>query len=119
MPTLSRDFLKAALSAAEGPDGSPLVRHLEWAAACDSFASVKMHIPGTTDADTLDTFARRVHGAIRAAAGEQGVVLSSLTVELVDEAGAVLLGSNSGPKPTDEQTAAIRASANVLSVAVG
>ncbi len=105
MPALNRDFLKAALSTAEGPTGEPLVRNLEWTAACETFASVKLHFPGITDADTLDAAARRTHGAIRAAAGEQGVVLSSLIVEIVDEAGTVLLSSNSGPKPSDDQNA--------------
>lgn len=104
MPTLSRDFIKAALASAEGPDGSPLARHLVWSAACDTFASVKLHIEGVTDKSKLDNFARRVHGSIRAAAAEQGVILTSLIVELVDEPGTVLFTSTSGAKPSDEQS---------------
>ena len=104
MPTLSRDFIKAALASAEGPDGVPLARHLIWSAACDTFASVKLHIQGVTEKDKLDNFARRVHGSIRAAAAEQGVILTSLIVELVDEPGTVLFSSTSGAKPTDEQS---------------
>lgn len=104
MPTLSRDFIKAALSSAEGPDGQPLVRHLIWTAACETFASVKLHIEGVTEKDKLDNFARRVHGSIRAAAAEQGVILTSLIVDLVDEPGTVLFSSTSGAKPSDEQS---------------
>ena len=104
MPTLSRDFIKAALASAEGPDGVPLARHLIWSAACDTFASVKLHIEGVTDKAKLDNFARRVHGSIRAAAAEQGVILTSLIVELVDEPGTVLFTSTSGAKPTDDQS---------------
>lgn len=103
MPTLSRDFIKAALAAAEGPDGVPLARYLVWSAACDAFASVKLHIEGVTEKGKLDNFARRVHGAIRAAAAEQGVLLTSLIVELVDEPGTVLFVSTSGASASAEQ----------------
>lgn len=110
MASLNKDFIKAALSTAEGPTGDPLVRNLEWTAACETFASVKLHFPGVTEADTLDAAARRTHGAIRAAAGEQGVVLTSLIVEIVDEAGSVLHTSNTGPKTNEDQNAKLQSS---------
>lgn len=105
MPPLTRDFLKAALSTAEGPTGEPLVRNLEWTAACDTFASVKLHFPGLGDQSALDSAAKRTHGAVRAAAGEQGVVLTSLIVEIVDEQGKVVHTSTTGPKAGAEQSA--------------
>lgn len=110
MASLNKDFIKAALSAAEGPSGEPLVRNLEWTAACETFASVKLHFPGVTEAETLDAAARRTHGAIRAAAGEQGIVLSSLIVEIVDEAGSALHTSNTGPKTNEDQNAKLQSS---------
>ncbi|RNC80340.1 MAG: sodium:proton antiporter [Phycisphaera sp.] len=110
MASLNKDFIKAALSAAEGPTGAPLVRNLEWTAACETFASVKLHFPGVTEAETLDAAARRTHGAIRGAAGEQGVVLTSLIVEIVDEAGSVLHTSNTGPKTNEDQNAKLQSS---------
>ncbi len=110
MPTLSRDFIKAALSGAEGPDGTPLVRRLVWSAACDTFASVKLHAEKASDQSQLDTLARRVHGSIRAAAAEQGVLLTSLIVELVDEPGTVLFSSTSGAKTSDEQLSRLESS---------
>lgn len=103
MPTLSRDFIKAALAAAEGPDGVPLARRLVWSAACDTYASVKLHVPHLSEKSALDAFARRVHGSVRAACAEQGVLLTSLIVELVDEPGKVLFASTSGAKASDDQ----------------
>ena len=103
MPALSRDFIKAALASAEGPGGTPLARQLVWSAACDTYASVKLHAEQITDKAQLESLARRVHGSIRAAAAEQGVLLTSLIVELVDEPGTVLFSSTSGAKPSSEQ----------------
>jgi len=103
MPALSRDFIKAALASAEGPDGTPLARKLVWSAACDTYASVKLHAEHITEKAQLESLARRVHGSIRAAAAEQGVLLTSLIVELVDEPGTVLFSSTSGAKPSNEQ----------------
>ncbi|HED53488.1 MAG TPA: sodium:proton antiporter [Phycisphaerales bacterium] len=100
MPTLDKDFIRATLAGSQGPDNRPLADHLQWVAACESFASVKLHIAGLTDTEALDGFARRVHGAIRAEAADKGVPLTSLIVELVDDAGSVLHNSTTGPKPS-------------------
>ena len=110
MPALSRDFIKAALASAEGPDGTPLARQLVWSAACDTYASVKLHAEQITDKAQLESLARRVHGSIRAAAAEQGVLLTSLIVELVDEPGTVLFSSTSGAKPSNDQVGRLESS---------
>lgn len=110
MPALSRDFIKAALASAEGPDGTPLARQLVWSAACDTYASVKLHAERITEKAQLESLARRVHGSIRAAAAEQGVLLTSLIVELVDEPGAVLFSSTSGAKPSNDQVGKLESS---------
>jgi len=100
MPTLDKDFIKATLAASQGPDNRPLADHLEWVAACESFASVKLHVPGVTDSEALDGFARRVHGSIRSQAADKGIALTSLIVELVDDSGTMLHTSTTGPKPS-------------------
>ncbi len=102
MSGLSKDFVRAALGAAAGPDGRPLGERLEWVATCDGYASVKLDAEDVTAKGDLDALARRVHGAVRAAAGEKGIALASLIVELVDKAGTVKLGSTTGPRPGED-----------------
>ncbi|MEL6795728.1 MAG: Mrp/NBP35 family ATP-binding protein [Planctomycetota bacterium] len=109
MSGLSKDFVRAALAQAEGPDGTPLGKRLEWVATCDAYASVKLDANDVTAKGDLDALARRVHGAVRAAAGERGVALATLIVELVDKAGSVKLASTTGPKPGENITAKLAA----------
>jgi ATP-binding protein involved in chromosome partitioning len=105
MSGLSKDFVRAALATAEGPDGTPLGQRLEWVATCDGYASVKLDADDIAAKGDLDALARRVHGAVRAAAGEKGIAMATLIVELVDKAGGVKLGSTTGPKPGEEVNA--------------
>ncbi|MGP1273170.1 MAG: Mrp/NBP35 family ATP-binding protein [Phycisphaerales bacterium] len=109
MPALSKDFVRSALAAAQGPDGRPLAERLEWVATCEGYASVKLHTRELGDASAFDPFAKRVHGAIRAAAADKGVAMATLIVELVDHAGKVVHGSTTGPKPTDDTSAKLQA----------
>lgn len=106
MSGLSKQFIREVLDGAPGPGGEPLGRRLEWAAACDSYASVRLSVQGVPE---LEAFARRVHGAVRSAASERGEVLTTLIVELVDEAGAVVFGSTTGPRPGEGMEARLNA----------
>jgi len=102
---LSKSFVKDALSAVTLPDGRPASEAMEWAAACDAFASVKMHIADLADPEQIDPIARSIHQAIRDAGDKTGELVASLTVEFVDHAGTVIHRSATGAEPPPEAKA--------------
>jgi ATP-binding protein involved in chromosome partitioning len=112
MPAVDKAFIRSALSGSEGPDGRPLVQRLEWCAACDGYASARLSAEGLSGRPELESLARLVHGAVRSAAGERGVALASLIVELVDHAGTVLLATTTGPKPGEAMAQRLREQAD-------
>lgn len=74
---------------------------VQWVAACDDYASVRLHLPGAKDARELDTLAHSAAQAVRGRAARAGGSLSSLTVEFVDEAGTVVHSARvAGPAPS-------------------
>ncbi|MEM8756845.1 MAG: Mrp/NBP35 family ATP-binding protein [Planctomycetota bacterium] len=108
MPGLTKDFLRQSLASATGPDGAPLADRLEWVATCEGYGSIKLDAEGLRE-DGFESFAARVHGAVRAAAADKGMPMASLIVELVNKSGAVVHGSTSGPKPGDDVAARLDA----------
>lgn len=63
---------------------------LVWSSVCDTFASIKVSLPETTDRAAMDRVAADAHRAIRAHAQQAAGGLDSFIVEFVDHAGAVL-----------------------------
>ena len=73
---------------------------VQWVAACDDYASVRLHLPGATDARELDTLAQAAAQAVRGRAVQAGGTLASLTVEFVDQSGTVVHSARvAGPAP--------------------
>ncbi len=62
---------------------------LQWVAWCDSYGSIKLHLPAAVATTTLDALAKSVHASINAACVRDTSRLDSLIVEFVDRAGAV------------------------------
>ena len=100
--SLTKDFVRSALEGVTLPDGRPASQAMEWAAACDAFASVKLHDPSLTDPEQIDPVARGVHQCIRDAGDRAGELVASLTVEFVDHAGKVIHRSATGAEPPAE-----------------
>ncbi len=115
MASLSKDFVRAALASAEGPGGRPLANRLEWVATCEGYAAVKFQTRDLSDANAIEAYAKRAHGAIRSAAAEQGVAMATLIVEMVDHAGKVVHGSTTGPRPSDDANAKLAAQGEAVS----
>ena len=90
MKPLIEQFKRAITDAGiPAPSGEPLSpQAIEWAASCDGYTSLKLHIPGATDPGGLETVARGCLAAIRAT--EQGRDIRALVVEFVDKQGAVI-----------------------------
>jgi len=95
--SLSKDLVRHALSTIPNPSpstgdaGPDLVSSgaLQWATACDTYASVKLHVPGVPP-HVLDSIARTAHAALIAEATRVGAKVDSLIVEYVNEPGDVV-----------------------------
>lgn len=62
---------------------------LQWVAACDDYASIKLHAKGASRAD-LERIATGANDAVRSAAARSDERVASLTVMFVDDAGAMV-----------------------------
>lgn len=90
---LTKTLVTDALRTVIGPGEVDLVtaRAVEWVAACDDYASVKLFTPALPDDPARKDLARRATQAVHEAAGRSGNTLASLTIEFVNKAGDVLL----------------------------
>ncbi len=95
--TLAKIPLPDAL-AVEGKN--TLADRLEWVATCDAYTSLKFHIPGLDDKNSMQAIAEAAHDAVGARLKDAGTPLQSLTVEFVDKPGAVIHTArfNAGPQ---------------------
>jgi len=94
--SLNKDLVRLALANIPNPSpvadsGSDLVSSgaFQWASACDTYASIKLHVPGVPP-HVLDSIARTAHGAIVAEAASVDARVDSLIVEFVNEPGDVV-----------------------------
>lgn len=123
--SLSKDLVRIALAGIPNPSpvadsGSDLVSSgaFQWASACDTYASIKLHVPGVPP-HVLDSIARTAHGAIVAEAATVDARVDSLIVEFVNEPGDVVhtakfgafTGGTGRPAPAPAAQAAAPASA--------
>jgi ATP-binding protein involved in chromosome partitioning len=90
--TLTKDLVTRALTTVEGPGGADLVTGgaLQWVAACDATATVKLSLPAGTDQPTMMQIAGDADRAIRRHAGREGVEVAGLHFQFVDHQGGVI-----------------------------
>lgn len=91
---LTKDMVTRALTAVDGPAGEDLVTSgaLRWVAACDAFATVKLFL-GDADQPTMMHVAGEADRAIRRHAQREGVEVTRLVFQFVDEQGSILFQS--------------------------
>ena len=89
---LTKDLVTDALRRSGLPGREDLVASgvLQWVAACDDYASIKLHVEDELPTGALDEIASHAHRCVRRAAENASTPLSSLTVMFVDEAGAMI-----------------------------
>ncbi|MEO0716731.1 MAG: hypothetical protein AAFY58_07060, partial [Planctomycetota bacterium] len=90
---LTKTIVTDALRTVTGPGQVDLVtgRAVEWVAACDDYASVKLFTPSIDDDDGRKALAKRATQAVVDAADKTGNALATLTIEFVNKPGDVLL----------------------------
>lgn len=89
---MNKDAIRSVLATIENPaiEGDLVSSGaLQWIAWCETYGSIKLHLPQGVATSTLDRLAKVVHGAIGSAAASQGGSLDSLIIEFVDEPGSV------------------------------
>jgi ATP-binding protein involved in chromosome partitioning len=102
MPTsLTKALVERALTAVDGPDQTDLITSgaLEWVAACDAFASIKLHLPSATDNAQLMQTAADVDRAVRREAAAAGAAVERLLVQFIDKPGNVIWQTGQAPPP--------------------
>ncbi|MEM7754319.1 MAG: Mrp/NBP35 family ATP-binding protein [Planctomycetota bacterium] len=99
--SLNKDLVHRALTAVDGPDGLDLVTSgaLRWVAACDAFASLKVHLASPPDNAGLMQMAGEIDGAVRREAQRSGAAVDRLLVQFVDHGGAVIWQTGQAPPP--------------------
>lgn len=101
--SLTKDLVTRALTAVDDGKGADLVTGgaLQWVAACDSQASIKIHAEGA-DQPTMMQLAGDADRAIRRHADRAGVAVTALEFQFVDQQGNVVFktgrqGEATGP----------------------
>lgn len=95
---LTKDLITNALRNVPGTHSADLVSSgaLQWVSACDTYASIKLHLPEGTASAELNRVASAAHGAVVRAAGRTP---DSFIVEFVDEPGEVIHTARFGAGP--------------------
>ncbi|TVQ62235.1 MAG: hypothetical protein EA378_07215 [Phycisphaerales bacterium] len=109
MSSFTKDALKDALRAvtAPGAEGGLIeAQGVEWAAACDGHASVRLHLPQCTGEDQYRSVSDKAAEAIAKKAQNLGQPLESLLIEFVDHAGTVLFTAKAGRPDAESKDAA-------------
>jgi ATP-binding protein involved in chromosome partitioning len=97
--TLTKDMVTRALTTVEGPSGEDLVTAgvLQWVAACDSTANIKLHLATGSDQPAMLRLAADADRAIRRHAAREGVTVSSLRFQFVDRQGDIIFQTGQAP----------------------
>jgi len=89
-PSLTKQALIDGLGRLAGPDGAALgpAGRVLWASACDTYAAVKLQLPGGTAAAQMDAVAEAARGVALGLA--PGGRLDSFIVEFVNDLGSIV-----------------------------
>jgi ATP-binding protein involved in chromosome partitioning len=91
--SLSKDFVSSCLTSVADPvRGKDLVSSgaLQWVSACDTYASIRLHMPASAGRAVFDQVAQLSHAKLSQVAQRNGTKVDSFIVEFVDDAGTVL-----------------------------
>ena len=91
--SLSKDFVSSCLTGVADPvRGKDLVSSgaLQWVSACDTYASIRLHLPANAGRAVFDQVAQLSHAKLSQIAQRNGSRVDSFIVEFVDDAGTVL-----------------------------
>jgi ATP-binding protein involved in chromosome partitioning len=91
--SLSKDFVSSCLTSVADPvRGKDLVSSgaLQWVSACDTYASIRLHMPSSAGRAVFDQVAQLSHAKLSQVAQRNGTKVDSFIVEFVDDAGSVL-----------------------------
>ncbi len=111
--SLNKAFVQRALTTVDAGTGSDVVTAglLEWVAACDGYAAVKLNVPSGADAPAMMQLASECDAAIRRAAARDGLRVDGLRFSFVNHAGDVVLATGTGPDNPAAHAAPARAAA--------
>ncbi|MEM0983682.1 MAG: Mrp/NBP35 family ATP-binding protein [Planctomycetota bacterium] len=101
---LSKDLVKRALTTVDGPSGLDLVTggELQWVAACDGFASIKLNLPDDTDRPAMMQLAAECDRAIRNEAARTKEPVEALRFQFVDHGGNTVFSTGGGPDDPEQ-----------------
>jgi ATP-binding protein involved in chromosome partitioning len=91
--SLSKDFVSSCLTSVADPvRGKDLVSSgaLQWVSACDTYASIRLHMPASAGRAVFDQVAQLSHAKLSQVAQRNGTKVDSFIIEFVDDAGTVL-----------------------------
>jgi ATP-binding protein involved in chromosome partitioning len=97
--SLSKDQIREVLSGIDNPgaDGDLVSSGaLKWSTTCDTYLSIKLHLPPGIAPPVMDRLAKVVHQSLAARAAGEGSRVDSLIVEYVDAPGTVIHTSKLG-----------------------
>lgn len=105
--SITKDMVQQAFRALPAPGGGDFVSAglLQWTAACEAFASAKVHLPGQAPA-ALEPVARAAHERLLALAAAKSIPVASFIVEFVDQNGTVVHTSRFAAQEGAAQTGA-------------
>jgi ATP-binding protein involved in chromosome partitioning len=98
--SLTKELVTRALTSVDDSRGEDLVTGgaLQWVAACDTYATVKLHVDGA-DQPTMMQLAGEADGAIRRHAAREGVGVTRLEFQFVDGQGNVVFKTGQHGEP--------------------
>lgn len=111
--SLTKDFVTSCLTGVQDPiRGQDVVRSgaLQWVSACDTYASLRLHLPAQAGPAIFAQVAQLAHNKITQISQRNGERVDSLIVEFVDDAGQVVhtarFGGMVAPASTTSSTQA-------------
>ena len=90
--SLTKELVTRALTTVDDDAGQDLVTGgaLQWVSACDSYATVKINLAADADQTTMVHVAGEADRAVRRAASREGIAVTRLEFQFVDQQGEVV-----------------------------
>jgi ATP-binding protein involved in chromosome partitioning len=108
--SLTKDLVTRALTTVDDDAGQDLVTGgaLQWVSACDSYATIKINLRDGADQPTMVHIAGEADRSIRRAASREGIDVSRLEFQFVDQQGEIVfrVGGEPGNKASGAKPAA-------------